>query len=192
MQRPAPGLGPLTRVEIIHVNASDGAAQLPRRRRRSVSSASSTANRYQDDEGSSQRAHSMEMMVVTDKRMTDYHGSDIINYVLTLMSIVSSPGLVYGVDEAHCGAGSLSCLIASCCVFSQVAMVYKDATIGNPMTVAVVKLVVLTSDDPDFVPDSRRRSGGRGTSAAEMLRRFCQWQKEHYHQDHDTALLLTR
>lgn len=79
-----------------------------------------------------------------------------------------------------------------CFLMLQVAMVYKDASIGNPMTVAVVKLVILTSEDPDFVPESRRRSGGHGTSAAEMLRRFCHWQKEHYHQDHDTALLLTR
>lgn len=96
MLRPAPTappLGPpLTRLEIIHVNATSmpphggplgGSHSRPRR-----------AARYQDEEGTAQRAHSMEMMVVTDKRMTDYHGNDIINYVLTLMSIVSTNLLI--------------------------------------------------------------------------------------------------
>lgn len=96
------GLGPLTRLEIIHVNASDPGAALGtssttppgqgpgqgRRQRRAAGL--SNSERYSlDEEASAQRAHSMEMMVVTDKRMTEYHGNDIINYVLTLMSIVS-------------------------------------------------------------------------------------------------------
>lgn len=75
----------------------------------------------------------------------------------------------------------------------QVSKIYKDKSIGNPMHIAVVKLVVLR--DVHFV-ESRNRMGNIG--ASDMLHRFCEWQS--YHNDendssenhHDSALLLTR
>lgn len=36
--------------------------------------------------------HVVELMVVADKKMADYHGEQLHNYVLTLMSIVSVLG----------------------------------------------------------------------------------------------------
>jgi hypothetical protein len=44
----------------------------------------------------------------------------------------------------------------------------------------------------------KTEAGAFGTSASDMLRNFCKWQKEHNELDdaspehHDTALLLTR
>ncbi|XP_050542210.1 A disintegrin and metalloproteinase with thrombospondin motifs 20-like isoform X1 [Daktulosphaira vitifoliae] len=104
--------------------------------------------------------HIVELMVVADKKMSEYHGHELNNYILTLMSIVSK--------------------------------IYKDKSIGNPMHIAVVKLVILR----DNLVESRNRLGG--IAAADMLHRFCEWQA--YHNDendssnnhHDTALLLTR
>ncbi|XP_050424208.1 A disintegrin and metalloproteinase with thrombospondin motifs 9-like isoform X2 [Adelges cooleyi] len=103
----------------------------------------------------------VEIMVVADRKMADYHGNELHNYILTLMSIVSK--------------------------------IYKDKSIGNPMHISVVKLVVLR--DVNLV-ENRNRLGG--IAAADMLNKFCEWQS--YHNDesdtsdnhHDTALLLTR
>lgn len=75
----------------------------------------------------------------------------------------------------------------------QVSKIYKDKSIGNPMHIAVVKLVVLR--DIHFV-ENRNRMGG--IVAADMLQKFCEWQT--YHNDeshasgnhHDVAILLTR
>lgn len=72
--------------------------------------------------------------------------------------------------------------------------IYKDKSIGNPMHVAVVKLVVLR--DLHFVENRNRM--GVGIAASDMLHKFCEWQT--YHNDdsdssenhHDSALLLTR
>lgn len=103
----------------------------------------------------------VELMVVADKKMAEYHGKELHNYVLTLMSIVSK--------------------------------IYKDKSIGNPMHIAVVKLVVLR--DVHFV-ENRSRVGG--IAAADMLHRFCEWQTHHNDEKdssanhHDSALLLTR
>ncbi|VVC45349.1 Peptidase M12B, ADAM-TS,Metallopeptidase, catalytic domain,ADAM-TS Spacer 1,Peptidase M12B, partial [Cinara cedri] len=110
---------------------------------------------------SSSSENIVELMVVADKKMADYHGDELHNYILTLMSIVSK--------------------------------IYKDKSIGNPMHVAVVKLVVLR--DVHFI-ENRNRLGG--ITASEMLQKFCEWQK--YHNDksdssenhHDSALLITR
>ncbi|XP_025423198.1 A disintegrin and metalloproteinase with thrombospondin motifs 9-like isoform X2 [Sipha flava] len=103
----------------------------------------------------------VELMIVADKKMADYHGEELHSYILTLMSIVSK--------------------------------IYKDKSIGNPMHIAVVKLVVLR--DIHFA-ENRNRMGG--IVAADMLQKFCEWQT--YHNDendssgnhHDAAILLTR
>lgn len=113
----------------------------------------------------SRREYFVEVMVVADKKMAEYHGGGLNDYVLTLMSIV--------------------------------AKLFKDPSIGNPISVAVVKLVVLR--DLEFVQWSLNERGRRiGTSATEMRKTFCAWQKDINVLDdsnpdhHDTALLLTR
>lgn len=71
----------------------------------------------------------------------------------------------------------------------QVSQIFKDASIGNPVTIALVKLVVL---DEDFV---QRRPGEAGVSANALLKRFCDWQERNINPNehhYDTALLLTR
>jgi len=55
--------------------------------------------------------HYVELMVVTDKTMSEYHGENLRHYVLTLLSIV--------------------------------ALVYRDASIGNPINIALVQFVIL-------------------------------------------------
>lgn len=76
---------------------------------------------------------------------------------------------------------------------AQVSKIYKDKSIGNPMHIAVVKLVVLR--DVHFV-ENRNRMGG--IAAADMLHKFCEWQTHHNDENdssanhHDSALLLTR
>ncbi|KAJ9583135.1 hypothetical protein L9F63_022514, partial [Diploptera punctata] len=108
----------------------------------------------------------VEIMVVADRKMAEYHGDGLYHYILTLMSIV--------------------------------AQIYKDATVGNPISVAVVKVLILK--DKEFVvrENRRRHMSNDGISAAEMLHKFCEWQSSVNTFDdssphhHDTALLLTR
>lgn len=87
-------------------------------------------------------------------------------------------------------------------------MIYKDASLGNPVHIAVVRLMMLR--DQEFVlPSSGDDSTNSketyefvenrpGKSASEMLRNFCKWQRVFNDPDdsnplhHDTALLLTR
>lgn len=86
-------------------------------------------------------------------------------------------------------------------------MIYKDASLGNPVHIAVVRVMMLR--DYEFVLASGDEpANGRetyefvehrpGKSASEMLRNFCKWQRVHNDPDdrssmhHDTALLLTR
>lgn len=73
----------------------------------------------------------------------------------------------------------------------QVSRIYKDQSIGNPVSIAVMKIV-----ETDKVFGSKY-TGSDGIAAAEMLKRFCQWQKENNPDEpsaehHDAALLLTR
>ncbi|XP_054290364.1 A disintegrin and metalloproteinase with thrombospondin motifs 20-like [Macrosteles quadrilineatus] len=108
-----------------------------------------------------QQEYNIEIMVVADRRMAEYHGANFTNYVLTLMATVHG--------------------------------IYKDASIGNPINIAVVKLFVL--QDVEF---ATRHHGDAGISASEMLRKFCAWQQKHNDPNddsknhHDSALLLTR
>ena len=79
-------------------------------------------------------------------------------------------------------------------LLSIVAMVYRDASIGNPINIALVNLHILKAKD--FARKSTNSSSG--LSASDMLRNFCKWQRDINELDdesprhHDTALLLTR
>ncbi len=105
-------------------------------------------------------------------------------------------------------------------ILFQVSLIYKDASLGNPVQIAVVRMLLLK--DQEFVISSTSSSSGissmnallsdeagraesfesldnrPGKSASEMLRNFCKWQRSFNDPDdssplhHDTALLLTR
>lgn len=93
-------------------------------------------------------------------------------------------------------------------LLSIVGLIYKDASIGNPVNIALVGFHVLpdksfannkwTSENNTSTSSSSSTEALPGISASEMLRNFCKWQKEHNIIDdrsphhHDTALLLTR
>ncbi|XP_011881326.1 PREDICTED: A disintegrin and metalloproteinase with thrombospondin motifs 9 isoform X3 [Vollenhovia emeryi] len=105
------------------------------------------------------REYFIEIMVVADAKMVEYHGTGLVGYILVLMSTVSR--------------------------------IYKDQSIGNPVSIAVMKIV--KTEEVFGV----KHSGSDGIAAAEMLKRFCQWQKhnnpdEPSPEHHDAALLLTR
>lgn len=88
------------------------------------------------------------------------------------------------------------------------SLIYKDASLGNPVQIAVVRMLllkdqefVLTSSAEDITSskESHEMLDNRpGKSASEMLRNFCKWQRVFNDPDdaspfhHDTALLLTR
>ncbi|XP_034940467.1 A disintegrin and metalloproteinase with thrombospondin motifs 9 isoform X2 [Chelonus insularis] len=101
----------------------------------------------------------IEIMVVADAKMIEYHGDNLVAYVLILMSTVSR--------------------------------IYKDPSIGNPISIAVTK-VIQTNE-----VFGTKHDGVDGIAAADMLKRFCYWQKhnnpdEPSPEHHDAALLLTR
>uniref|UniRef100_A0A8D8Q3J5 A disintegrin and metalloproteinase with thrombospondin motifs 9 n=1 Tax=Cacopsylla melanoneura TaxID=428564 RepID=A0A8D8Q3J5_9HEMI len=104
----------------------------------------------------------IELMIVADRKMAEYHGAGLHAYVLTLMA--------------------------------QVSRIFKDASVGNSLTISVVKLYIL--NDLDLVT---RRKDEAGIMSNLLLRKFCTWQhrmlspndSSRYHH-HDTALLLTR
>ncbi|XP_067203568.1 A disintegrin and metalloproteinase with thrombospondin motifs 9 isoform X2 [Linepithema humile] len=105
------------------------------------------------------REYFIEVMVVADKKMVEYHGNSLISYILVLMSTVSR--------------------------------IYKDQSIGNPVSIAVMKIIKINE------VFGVKHSGSDGIAAAEMLKQFCQWQKrnnpdEPSPEHHDVALLLTR
>ncbi|XP_057333026.1 A disintegrin and metalloproteinase with thrombospondin motifs 9-like isoform X2 [Microplitis mediator] len=105
------------------------------------------------------REYFIEIMVVADDKMVDYHGSNLVEYIFVLMSTVSR--------------------------------IYKDPSIGNPISISLTKIV---KTNELF---GTKHSGTDGIAAAEMLKRFCYWQKhnnpdEPSPEHHDAALLLTR
>lgn len=105
------------------------------------------------------REYFIEIMVVADAKMMEYHGTGLVSYILVLMSTVSR--------------------------------IYKDQSIGNPVSIAVMKII---KTEEIF---GVKHSGSDGIAAAEMLKRFCQWQKHNNPEEpspehHDAALLLTR
>lgn len=72
-------------------------------------------------------------------------------------------------------------------LLSQVDKIFKDPSIGNPMSVALVKMVVLRTDKEWAT-----------YSASVMLKKFCDWQHSMNTPDdmdpnhHDAAIFLTR
>nr|XP_027213630.1 A disintegrin and metalloproteinase with thrombospondin motifs 9-like isoform X2 [Penaeus vannamei] len=83
-------------------------------------------------------------------------------------------------------------------LMSVVALIFRDASIGNRIDIAVVE--VLRPERQSFVPKRSYENNAEamGKSAEEMLKMFCKWQKQglKYNTNHprryDTALLLTR
>lgn len=128
----------------------------------------------------------VELMIVADKKMADYHGEELHNYILTLMSIVIFfDNKCFRTRDLEKKKKTVTT--------AQVSKIFRDKSIGNPMHVAVVKLV--TSRDLHFV-EHRNRLGG--IVAADMLHTFCEWQSHHNDDSdlsenhHDSAILLTR
>ncbi|XP_073974376.1 ADAM metallopeptidase with thrombospondin type 1 motif A isoform X2 [Rhodnius prolixus] len=120
----------------------------------------------EENKGNSRKRRSLseeyiiELMIVADKKMKDYHGSGLISYVLTLMSTVS--------------------------------LIFNDVSIGNRMSVAVVKFFVF--EHQDIIMSNNNNN----TKASKILTKFCEWQYKHNEKDdrspnhHDAAMLLTR
>ncbi|XP_026471997.1 A disintegrin and metalloproteinase with thrombospondin motifs 9-like [Ctenocephalides felis] len=72
-------------------------------------------------------------------------------------------------------------------LMSIVSQIYKDASIGNSISIALVELAVL--EDLDF--DKDQSMSHSGVSASNMLRGFCSSHRKN-RLPHDTAILLTR
>lgn len=82
------------------------------------------------------------------------------------------------------------------------ALLYKDATIGNPISLAVVRIWILKDTEfksttsegkPYKIKICLPRKTIRPSLPLEMLRKFCEWQSKHIAKnEYDTALLLTR
>ncbi|CAG2056579.1 unnamed protein product [Timema podura] len=132
----------------------------------------------------------VELMVVADRKMAARHGPNVTAYILALMSSVSTPSLFC--DDLNSHICPVRPDLTVCCDLPQVSMIFKDASIGNPMSIAVVKVMVL---EYDLVQRDRHQEGA---SAIDMLGKFCEWQATHNDPDdssphhHDAALLLTR
>lgn len=105
------------------------------------------------------REYFVEVLIVADSMMSEYHGDGLISYILVLMNTVTR--------------------------------IYKDPSIGNPVSIAVVKII--NTDEVFFT----KKRDADGISASEMLKKFCSWQKrnnpdEPSGEHHDIAVLLTR
>ena len=97
------------------------------------------------------------------------------------------------------------------------SLIYKDASLANPVQMAVVRMLLLKDQEFSVLSNEHESSDGSssgssntttssssgsssssGKSASEMLRNFCKWQRVFNDADdasplhHDTALLLTR
>ncbi|XP_043218973.1 A disintegrin and metalloproteinase with thrombospondin motifs 20-like isoform X2 [Amphibalanus amphitrite] len=105
----------------------------------------------------------VEVMVAADSKMAKYHGTQLKQYILALMSTVSR--------------------------------IYKDPSIGNSITISVVRIVLI---DEDVLDANKQASWKNGKSASAVLHRFCKWQQTLNDPDvnsqahFDTAVLLTR
>ncbi|XP_043528487.1 A disintegrin and metalloproteinase with thrombospondin motifs gon-1-like isoform X4 [Frieseomelitta varia] len=86
------------------------------------------------------------------------------------------------------GDGLLSYILV---LMSTVSRIYKDQSIGNPISISVMNIVPI---DKIF---GVRRTRSEGIAAADMLNKFCRWQQNNNPSEsspghYDTALLLTR
>ncbi|XP_040322357.1 A disintegrin and metalloproteinase with thrombospondin motifs 7-like, partial [Herpailurus yagouaroundi] len=102
-------------------------------------------------------------------------------------------GWVSWVSRSHTGAqngpgsGPAFCPDSAVCV--QVAGLFHDPSIGNPIHITIVRLVLLEDEEEDLKVTHH---------ADNTLRSFCKWQKsinmkgDAHPLHHDTAILLTR
>lgn len=129
--------------------------------------------RYRHNKGArtkrTDREYFIEVLVVADKKMVAYHRDreTLVQYILIIMS--------------------------------HVGILFKDATVGNPITVVVGRILIL--NDTEF---TQSRSGKSLFTfwnriflirllSDQMLKNFCEWQRDHnVHIHHDAAILLTR
>ena len=75
----------------------------------------------------------------------------------------------------------------------QVDLIYRDSSIGNMISISVVKIMVLKENE-----SFASRKNQSSVSASDMLSSFCKWQKslnqfgKSRAKYYDVALLLTR
>ena len=75
----------------------------------------------------------------------------------------------------------------------QVDLIYRDSSIGNMISISVVKIMVLKENE-----SFASRKNQSSVSASDMLNSFCKWQKGQNQsvrsraKSYDVALLLTR
>lgn len=86
------------------------------------------------------------------------------------------------------GDGLLSYILV---LMSTVSRIYKDQSIGNPISISVMNIVPINK------VFGVRRTRSEGIAAADMLNKFCRWQQNNNPSEsspghYDTALLLTR
>lgn len=119
---------------------------------------------YQNPQQSSQhqksdetKEYTIEVLVAVDKKMQEYHGKDLKNYVLTLMSVVSRATIAFDlIEEAAIILLSLLFLSSFLFVRRQVSSIYADASIGNSIKIAVVHIMYV---EHDLVPDASSGNG---------------------------------
>lgn len=74
-------------------------------------------------------------------------------------------------------------------IMNMVAGLFHDPSIGNPIHISIVRLIILEDEEKDLKITHH---------AEETLKNFCRWQKninikgDDHPQHHDTAILLTR
>ena len=86
-------------------------------------------------------------------------------------------------------------------LMNTVSLIYRDASLGNSVRVAVVKLIILEAEESfaDVNKNYYGRGGGNQDeeddliSASDMLKAFCKWQAAFKTgENYDVALLITR
>lgn len=129
LQEMAGSAGPVFDTVIVSEHEDEDALEnyfAKRRRKRSA-----TGNEVENNE------YTMEILVAVDKRMQEYHGDEIKNYVLTLMSIVS---------DTRFWIMSCRNLMQILHFPLQVSNIFADASIGNSISIAVVEILLLKQE----------------------------------------------
>nr|XP_006818840.1 PREDICTED: A disintegrin and metalloproteinase with thrombospondin motifs 9 [Saccoglossus kowalevskii] len=123
---------------------------------------------------STQRNTNLKSTKSRQKRFNSYE-----RFVETMIAVDSKMLAYHGGDLEHYVL-TLMALVSS---------IYKDKSIGNSISITVVKLIVI---------DEQKDSPKISSHAPNTLNHFCQWQQEQNTADdshpnhHDTAILLTR
>lgn len=88
-------------------------------------------------------------MVVSDPKMTLYHGKDKIeSYILTLMNIVSYFLIFMFFSLSYIAYLKFGFDVVLCYLYfgGQVAELFRDESIGNSVNILVVRIVVLIDE----------------------------------------------